>query len=155
MTESASDCVFCRIIQGELDSATIYEDDSTLAFLDLRQSNEGHVLVVPKRHFEQIYDLDEESASALAISVCKVARAVRRVYAPEGLSIWQSNGPAAFQEVPHVHWHVFPRYTDDGHLVVYPRDIADRARLVKSVDSLKMIAGPLIEALEEDVNDSS
>ncbi len=155
MTESARDCVFCRIIQGELESATIYEDESTLAFLDLRQSNEGHVLVVPKRHFEQIYDLDEESASALAISVCKVARAVRRVYAPEGLSIWQSNGPAAFQEVPHVHWHVFPRYTDDGHIVVYPRDIADRARRVKSVDSLKMIAGPLIEALEEDVNDSS
>ena len=150
-----SDCVFCRIIQGELESATIYEDESTLAFLDLRQSNEGHVLVVPKRHFEQIYDLDEESASALAISVCKVAQTVRRVYAPEGLSIWQSNGPAAFQEVPHVHWHVFPRYTDDGHIVVYPRDIADRARLVKSVDSLKTIAGPLIEALEEDVNDSS
>ncbi len=155
MTESARDCVFCRIILGELDSATIYEDEYTLAFLNLRQSNEGHVLVVPRNHVEQIYDLDEESASALAISVCKVARAVRRVYAPEGLSIWQSNGPAAFQEVPHVHWHVFPRYSEDGHIVVYPRDIADRARLVKSVDSLKMIAGPLIEALEEDVDDSS
>ena len=155
MTESALDCVFCRIILGELDSATIYEDEYTLAFLDLRQSNEGHVLVVPKRHFEQIYDLDEDTASALAVSVCKVARAVRRVYAPEGLSIWQSNGPAAFQEVPHVHWHVFPRYIDDGHLVVYPSNIAGRARRVKSVDSLKTIAGPLIEALEEDVDDSS
>ena len=151
MTESVRDCVFCRIILAELDSATIYEDESTLAFLDLRQSNEGHVLVVPKRHFEQIYDLDEDTASALAVSVCKVARAVRRVYAPEGLSIWQSNDVAAYQEVPHVHWHVFPRYTDDGHLVVYPKDIADRARLVMSVDSLKTISGPLIEALMEDV----
>ena len=155
MTESARDCVFCRIIQGELDSATIYEDDSTLAFLNLRQSNEGHVLVVPRNHIEQIYDLDEDTACALASTVCKVAGAVRRVYAPEGLSIWQSNGPAAFQEVPHVHWHVFPRYIDDEHLVVYPRDIADRARLVKSVDSLKTIAGPLIAALEVDVDDSS
>lgn len=56
MTENTntSDCVFCRIIRGDLDSATIYEDESTLAFLDLRQSNEGHVLVVPRRHFEQI-----------------------------------------------------------------------------------------------------
>ena len=155
MTEHARECVFCRIIQGELDSATIYEDDSTLAFLNLRQSNEGHILVVPRNHVEQIYDLDEDTACALAGTVCKVSRAVRRVYAPEGLSIWQSNGPAAFQEVPHVHWHIFPRYIDDGHLVVYPRDIAERARLVKSVDSLNSIAGPLIAALEEDVDDSS
>lgn len=155
MTESALDCVFCRIILGELDSATIYEDEYTLAFLNLRQSNEGHVLVVPRNHVEQIYDLDEDTACALAGTVCKVAGAVRRVYAPEGLSIWQSNGPAAFQEVPHVHWHVFPRYIDDGHLVVYPRISLTGARLVKSVNSLKTIAGPLIEALDEDVNDSS
>ena len=151
MTLHDSDCVFCRIIRGELDSAIIYEDESTLAFLDLRQSNEGHVLVVPKGHFEQIYDLDGDSASALAGTVCKVARAVREVYAPEGLSIWQSNGPAAFQEVPHVHWHVFPRYTDDGHLVVYPKDIADRARREYSLQSLQNISAPLIAALEEDI----
>ncbi len=152
MTENTntSDCIFCRIIRGELDSATIYEDESTLAFMNLRQSNEGHVLVVPRRHFEQIYDLDEETASALASTVCKVARAVRRVYAPEGLSIWQSNGPAAFQEVPHVHWHVLPRYNDDGLLVVYPKDLAGRARQEYSFQSLKRISGPLIAALKED-----
>ena len=62
MTIDVSDCVFCSIVRGEADSATIFEDDATLAFLDLRQSNEGHVLVVPTRHFEQIYDLDEEIA---------------------------------------------------------------------------------------------
>ena len=146
-----SDCVFCRIIRGELDSATIFQDESTLAFLDLRQSNEGQVLVVPRNHIEQIYDLDEDTASSLASTVCRVARAVRRVYAPEGLSIWQSNGPAAFQEVSHVHWHVFPRYTDDGHLVVYPRDLVGRARQEYSLQSLKSISGPLIEALEEHI----
>ena len=150
MTASDRDCVFCRIIRGELDSAIIYEDESTLAFMDLRQSNEGHVLVVPKRHFEQIYDLDDDTAVALANSVCKIARAVRRVYAPDGLSIWQSNGPAAFQEVPHVHWHVFPRYTNDGHLVVYPKEVAGRARREYSLQSLKNIADPLISALEDD-----
>ena len=155
MTESTRDCVFCRIIQAELDSATIYEDESTLAFLNLRQSNEGHVLVVPKRHVEQIYDLDEDTACALAGTVCKVSRAVRRVYAPEGLSIWQSNGPAAFQEVPHVHWHVFPRYTDDGLLVVYPTELTVRARQEFSLQSLKNISRPLIEALEEEVDHSS
>ena len=150
MTQNNSECVFCLIIRGELDAAIIYEDESTVAFLDLRQSNEGHVLVVPRNHIEQIYDLDMDTACALAGTVCKVSRAVRRVYKPEGLSIWQSNGPAAFQEVPHVHWHVFPRYTNDGHLVVYPKELAERARREYSMRSLKSISGPLTHALERD-----
>ncbi len=149
MTIKDSDCVFCSIVRGDVDSATIFEDDATLAFLDLRQSNEGHVLVVPTRHFEQIYDLDEEIASSLGKTVRRVARAVRRVYEPEGLSIWQSNGPAAFQEVPHVHWHILPRYSNDGLLVVYPKGIAGRARS-QPVEYLKSISGPLIEALKVD-----
>ena len=150
MKLDVSDCAFCSIVRGEADSATIFEDDSTLAFLDLSQSNEGHVLVIPKSHFEQIYDLDEEMASSLGRTVRRVARAVRRVYEPEGLSIWQSNGPAAFQDVPHVHWHILPRYTNDGLLAVYPKGVADRARS-RSIEYLKSIAGPLIEAVKEEV----
>ncbi len=149
MTAEERICVFCSIVRGEADSATVFEDDSTLAFLNLRQSNEGHVLVVPKRHFEQIYDLDEEIASSLAKTVRRVARAVRRVYEPEGLSIWQSNGAAAFQEVPHVHWHVLPRYSNDGLLVVYPAGVAGRARS-RSVQFLKSISGPLVATLKDD-----
>ena len=148
MKLDVSDCAFCSIVRGEVDSATIFEDDATLAFLNLRQSNEGHVLVVPKRHFEQIYDLDEEIASSLAKTVRRVARAVRRVYEPEGLSIWQSNGPAARQEVPHVHWHVLPRYSNDGLLVAYPAGVAGRAR-GRSMQFLKSMSGPLIEALKD------
>lgn len=143
------DCVFCSIIRGEAESATVFEDDSTLAFLDIRQPNEGKVLVVPKRHFEQIYDLDDEIASALARTVRRVARAVRRVYEPEGLSIWQSNGPAAGQEIPHVHWHVLPRCTNDRLLVVYPAGVAGRARS-RSMQFLRSISGQLIEALKDE-----
>ena len=150
MTIDNYDCVFCRIVRGETDSATILEDDSTLAFLDHRQSNEGHVLVIPKSHYEQIYDLDDDIASALAKTVRKVARAVRHVYEPDGLSIWQSNGAAANQEVPHVHWHVFPRYTNDGHLVVYPGGVAGRPRN-QPVEFLRSISVPLIEALRNGI----
>ena len=144
------DCVFCRIVSGETDSATVFEDDATLAFMDHRQSNEGHVLVVPKSHYEQIYDVDDDTASALAKTVRKVARAVRHVYEPEGLSIWQSNGAAANQEVPHVHWHVFPRYINDGHLVVYPGGTAGRPRN-EPVENLRRISVPLIEALRNGI----
>ena len=150
MTTDDSDCVFCSIVRGESDSATVFEDDSTLAFLDLSQSNEGHVLVIPKSHFEQIYDLDERIASSLGKTVRRVARAVRRAYEPEGLSIWQSNGPAAFQDVPHVHWHILPRYYNDGLLVVYPKGVAGRARS-RSIEYLKSIAGPLIDAVKDEV----
>ena len=146
MTIDNHNCVFCRIIHGERDSATIFEDDSTLAFLDPRQSHEGHVLVIPKIHYEQIYDLDNDTASSLAQTVRNVARAVRHVYEPEGLSIWQSNGTAAFQEVPHVHWHVFPRYLNDGHLAVYPMRVVNRP-----IEFLKGISGPLMEALKNDI----
>ncbi len=142
--------MFCSIVRGEADSARVFEDGSTLAFMDLSQSNDGHVLIIPKTHFEQIYDLDEEIASSLGKTVRRVARAVRRVYEPEGLSIWQSNGPAAFQDVPHVHWHVLPRYLNDGLLVVYPREVAGRAR-VRSIEYLRTIAGPLEEAVKDEV----
>ena len=137
---------FCKLVRGERDSATIFEDDSTLAFLDLRQSNEGHALVIPKIHYEQIYDLDDDTALSLAKTVRNVARAVPHVYEPEGLSIWQSNGTAAFQEVPHVHWHVFPRYLSDDDLAVYPMCVVKRP-----VEFLKGISGPLIEALKNDI----
>ena len=126
-------------------SATIFEDDSTFALLDSRQSNEGHALVIPKSHYEQIYDLDDDTALSL-VKTRNVARAVRHVYEPEGLSIWQSNGTAAFQKAPHVHWHVFPRYLNDGHLVVYPMRVVNRP-----VEFLKGISGPLIEALKNDI----
>ena len=145
-----SECVFCSIVRGEADSARIFEDDLTLAFMDLSQSNDGHVLVIPKSHFEQIYDLDEEMASSLGKTVRRVARAVRRVYEPEGLTIWQSNGAAAGQDVPHVHWHVLPRYSNDGLMVVYPGDVAGRAR-VRSIEYLRTLAGPLKEAVKDEV----
>ena len=142
----ADDCVFCSIISGVLSSAVLYQDEDTIAILDLRQSNEGHSLVIPKRHVEQVYDLDDRTASALSKTVVHVARAIREVFSPQGLSIWQSNGQAAFQEVPHVHFHVFPRYVGDRHLVVYPSEIVHLAK-ERTVDSLQKLALPLRDRL--------
>ena len=101
-------------------------------------------MVIPKSHYEQIYDLDDNTALSLVKTARNVARAARHVYEPEGLSIWQSNGVAA--EMPHVNWHVFPRYANDGHLVVYPMHVVSHP-----VGFLKSISGPLIEALKNDI----
>ena len=97
------------------------EDESTLAIVDLRQSSAAHVLVIPKKqHVETIYDLEPELAAKLMQAVVIVARAMRTSINPGGLSIWQSIGKGADQEVPHVHMHVFAREPGDGSLRVYP-----------------------------------
>ena len=114
-------CVFCRIVAGEEPASVVLESELTLAFMDLRQFHPGHVLVVPKQHLLNIYDLtDPVLAASLMHSVAEVARAVRAMVAPDGLNVWQSTGEAAGQEVPHLHFHVLPRHADDGLLRVYP-----------------------------------
>lgn len=120
-TGAGDDCPFCRIVAGHAPASLVLEAPRVIAFSGFRQFVPGHVLVVPRRHVETVYDLDPEDAAALMTAAVLVARAVRAAFAPQGLSLWQSNGPAAFQEVPHVHLHVQPRLVADGMLEIYPR----------------------------------
>lgn len=116
----SQDCAFCGIVAGRLPASTVYEDEATVVFADLRQPTAGHLLVVPKEHVETIYDLDPAVAARLMRVVVATARAMRHSLRPAGLSVWQSNGPAAGQEVPHVHVHLLARGPGDGLLRVYP-----------------------------------
>ena len=122
------DCVFCRILADRSKAAIVHEDDATLSFMDPRQANEGHLLVIPKRHVETVWDLDEETASALFRVVPRIARALREALNLSGMSIWQSNGKAGGQEVPHVHVHLMPRHVGDGLLRVYPERVENARR---------------------------
>jgi histidine triad (HIT) family protein len=124
-------CVFCAIAAQQAEASIVFEDDVTMAFMDLRQMSSGHVLVVPKTHVPDIFSIDDVTGAAVMRTVVRVARAVRDALHPDGLNIWQSNGAAAGQEVPHVHFHVLPRAHDDEMLRVYPRrpDYPPRAEL--------------------------
>ena len=115
-----SDCVFCRIVAGQLPASVVHEDGETLAFMDLGQVNPGHVLVAVKRHAEDIYALDERQAAALYVAASRVARAIRQAFAPQGLSVYQANGKAAGQTVLHLHLHLVPRYEGDGMNLSWP-----------------------------------
>lgn len=115
-----SACLFCGIVAGEASARIISEDDLTLALVDSRQPRRGHCLVVPKTHVENVFELDATTGGAVMATAVRVARAVRVAFQPEGLSLWQSNGAAAGQEVPHFHLHVLPRWVDDGLLRIYP-----------------------------------
>jgi histidine triad (HIT) family protein len=122
-------CVFCEIAQGTRTASIVYEDDLTMAFVDLRQFHAGHTLVIPRRHIPDVRGLDATIGAALMATISRITRAVDAAFPSEGISVWHSIGTAAFQEVPHLHVHVHPRKTGDGFLRVYPGDppTSDRA----------------------------
>ena len=108
------DCVFCKIIDGQLPSMKIDEDDRTLTFMDIHPLSSGHCLVVPKHHAATIFDTDVGDLSAVMVAAKRVALAIQEALRPDGLNVFQANGAAAFQSVPHFHLHLIPRWTDDG-----------------------------------------
>lgn len=104
------DCLFCKIIDGEIPSAKVYEDDHVYAFIDIGQVTEGHTLVIPKQHAKDIYDLSPETAKELFARIPKLAQAVKDAYQPAGLNIVNNNSEFAGQTVYHLHLHLIPRY---------------------------------------------
>ncbi len=108
------ECVFCRIVQGKIPSAKILETGSVLAFLDIAPINKGHSLVIPKAHYSGIHDIPEKEFREVAAAVKRVASAVKRATAAEGINVLQANGKAAGQEVMHFHAHVIPRFSGDN-----------------------------------------
>ena len=107
-------CVFCKIVAGEIPSFKLFEDEATLAFMDINPANEGHALVIPKEHAPDVYAVSDETLARTAVTAKRVAAAVTRTLNPDGLNLVQCNGAAAAQSVMHFHVHVLPRGKDDG-----------------------------------------
>ncbi len=110
----ADDCIFCRIARGEISQSTIYEDDKSIAFLDIRPAgrNGGHTLVIPKKHYKLVSDIPDKELDACARTVKRVTKALLTF--AEGVNVLQNNESAAGQFVMHAHFHVIPRYKGDG-----------------------------------------
>lgn len=108
------DCVFCKIRDGQIPSFKIYEDERTLAFMDINPLNPGHCLVVTRSHAATIFEADVSDLHAAIATAKKMATAVRGAMQADGLNILQANGAAAFQSVPHFHFHIIPRFNNDG-----------------------------------------
>jgi histidine triad (HIT) family protein len=106
-------CIFCAIVSGDAPAHRVYEDDRTLAFLDIAPATRGHTLVVPKEHADDVWSISEESAQAVAVTTVRVARLLRDRLAVTAANVMQANGAAAWQEVFHLHVHIVPRYPGD------------------------------------------
>lgn len=110
----SSDCIFCKIVRGELPSYKVYEDERTFAFLDIRPVNAGHTLVIPKDHSKNIFDIPPEDWAAIARTVHALARTIESAVGADGVNINMNNRAHAGQVVEHTHVHIIPRFKGDG-----------------------------------------
>ena len=131
------DCIFCKIAKGEIHSATVYEDSHFTVILDVNPATKGHCLIIPKEHFDNIYDLDGETAGKLfALATC-IARAMRDALKCDGLNLVQNNGEIAGQTVNHFHLHLIPRYEGDGLNLNWPQQEISAEQLEEIRQSIK------------------
>ena len=111
----SGDCIFCRIAAGEIPSARVMEDDTKLAFMDINPVRPGHVLLIPRKHYERLTDMPPVEAGELLAALPGLAAAVVKATQADGFNGFQTNGACAGQVVPHVHVHIIPRHENDGY----------------------------------------
>ena len=127
-----SDCIFCQIVAGQIPSSTVYEDEEVLAFLDITQVTKGHTLVIPKKHYRNMLEMDIEAASALFARVPKIAQNLQKKLQAKGINIINNNEEAAGQTVFHTHVHLLPRFDDaDGLKLTFETKEPDFAALAQ------------------------
>jgi histidine triad (HIT) family protein len=110
-----TDCIFCKIIAGEIPSEKVYEDEHVYAFLDIKPVNPGHVLLIPKAHYADLFEMPDETIELMAKILKKLAQAVKTSLQPDGINIGMNNGSAAGQLIFHAHMHIMPRLKTDQY----------------------------------------
>ncbi|HJP04741.1 MAG: HIT family protein [Chromatiales bacterium] len=134
------DNIFAKILRGEMPAVKVYEDDQTLAFMDVMPQSPGHVLVIPKTEAEDLFDLELKAGTAVLRTSQRVAQVVQEVFQADGIMINQFNGPAAGQTVFHYHVHIVPRY-EDVPLRRHSGDMEDIAVLEEQAAKIRQALG--------------
>ncbi len=129
-------CLFCDIVAGTLPAARIFEDETTLAFMDIAQVTPGHALVIVKRHAPTLFDLTQQEAEAVMRTVHRLAPAIRQAFDAPGLTLLQANGREGFQTVFHFHMHIVPRHQHDGIALNWPRHAPSSQVLLENAERI-------------------
>jgi histidine triad (HIT) family protein len=133
----ADDCIFCKVVAGELPSYIVQEDQHTMAFMDINPWTRGHALVIPRSHSANLYEVPEEDLARTASAAKRLALTMRDRLACDGVNLLNCCEPAAWQTVFHMHIHVIPRYDDDPLQLPIPPQPADQAELEKVAQDLR------------------
>lgn len=131
------ECVFCKIANGEIPSAAIYENNDFRVFFDIAPASRGHALIVPKQHYNDIFDMDAETGGKLFSLATAVAKALKKELNCEGMNIVQNNGLIAGQTIFHFHLHLIPRYTGDTVNITWQPEEADRNELEALAEAVR------------------
>ena len=140
-TTTPDSCIFCAIADGRAPAEVVYEDEHTVAFMDINPAAKGHVLVIPKRHARDLFDVSEEDVQHVMRAVLRVARAIEKALRPDGLNLMHATRRAAFQSVYHFHVHVIPRWWNDGIRPLWRHAAGDP-------DELRAVGARIREAAE-------
>ncbi len=136
-----SDCIFCKIVADEIGSIPVFEDDHTLAFMDINPVARGHTLIVPKQHWQNLYEMPDEHLGYVSASAKRIAVAVKFALNPDGVSLIQANGQGASQSVLHFHMHIVPRTMGDELKINWQLRPGD-------LDEIREVAAQLAAAVE-------
>jgi len=131
------DCIFCKIVAGQIPCTKVYEDEACLAFMDISPISPGHTLLIPKKHYEAVSEMSPEEVAALFRLVASLAAAVKAAVKADGLNVLQNNGASAGQAVAHLHIHLIPRWPGDGLGFRWPAKNADFAVLAQQAEAIK------------------
>jgi len=130
-------CIFCRIVRGETPAEVVYEDEVAMAFMDINPATPGHLLLIPKKHYRNVFDLDEEVAAHLMKVAVRLAPVVKKAMGAEGINIVNANERAAFQSVFHFHLHLVPRWFNDGLIPPWRSRPGDPHQIKKAAMKIK------------------
>lgn len=130
-------CIFCKIASGDIPSYTLYEDNLFKVFLDLSPTSFGHALLIPKEHYENLFELDDEISSKALVVAKKVAAAMKTALQCDGFNLLQNNGKIAGQTMFHFHIHLIPRYKDDNTKIVFDQKSLNEEDAKRILDTVK------------------
>ena len=131
------DCVFCKMVAGEIPVVKVYEDDAALAFLDIAPVSDGHTLVIPKQHYTKVHECDPAVLAAVASCLGKIAGAVAKAMSADGYNVLCNNGRAANQVVEHLHFHLIPRRTGDGVFTEWPAYVYGEGLMEETAEKIR------------------
>jgi histidine triad (HIT) family protein len=134
----SKDCIFCKIVKGELPCQKVWEDEKHLAFLSIDSVCDGHTIIIPKEHFENIFDISEESIAGLNVACKTVSLILKNKLGLDGVNILNNSGISAGQEVMHIHFHVFPRFIGDENKLWFKHkgsNLEDLGKLAKKIQN--------------------
>jgi len=140
----SSNCVFCKIVKGDIKPHTVFEDEKTLAFLDANPLARGHTLIIPKIHVSKLENLDKEAAEAFFRTIHKLIAPIQKAVGAQATTIAVNNGKESGQEIPHVHAHIIPRFKGDNvgsvHSIMTRRPRISQEEMQKIAESIRALA---------------